>query len=646
MPCSCSAGACTSCACGKAGRVCSPSCHGGSNEYCMNDAIGKKVNNVPIAEVRKLLGAAGGDIIGNQAELKLRLAKHMREQHVSESTATSNAQPASSSSSSSSSSLPASNASVIKNVLECADDYASLLSLSGVTVTASSSQTELRRAYLRLSLKVHPDKNNSSLESRQAFQLLVSALERINQAPGGEDEGSGRGGRGDAPRAPRERVDTSISRSNAGCVQTRILCPKCKMDWPRKELGLEDAAYNFFMMALKSYTCGLCMLDFGCMTAIHQCPHCRKTYDDYTPGDYHRKRVCGNPGCDKEFGYFQHPVSSRRIAEVKKELAQLQEERMRRADARARREGRMKQRDAPVSSSSSSSSTTKTVDPESLFKLELSDECPRCGLFMHRDSEQTHAEHLASCNDKKAQAAHKEVLKARAAKIAAVASKAELADDAAALARWEAGGRVVGNVWMLPERVLVKLCTSAGLASTGNKVELVRRLADHLREEARRGGMLRLMDDPSAKTSVSRGGGGGGGSRNRVDAADIADLDAHEMPSNLHSLDTEQLAAVCAAFGLSGDAKSGKETLIKILERARFKDRLEDVGLSAVAMLEDEEDEEGGRGGGGRKKLEDKSQGGKKSKRSRDDDDDDEVFELDEDDDEDQDASLGHKKKR
>ena len=604
----------------------------------MNDAIGRKVNNVPIGEVRKLLGAAGGDIIGNQAELKLRLAKHMREQQ--ESTEPSSAQSASSSSSSSSS-ISATNASIIKSVLECADDYASLLSLSGVTVTASSPQAELRRAYLRLSLKVHPDKNSSSLESRQAFQLLVSALERIAQAPGGEEEGSGRGGRGDAPRAPRERVDTSISRSNNGCVQTRICCPKCKMDWPRKELGLEDAAYNFFMMALKSYTCGLCMLDFGCMTAIHQCPHCRKTYDDYTPGDYHRKRVCGNPGCDKEFGYYQHPVSSRRIAEVKKELAQLQEERMRRADARARREGRMKQRDAPVSSSSSSSN--KAVDPESLFKLELSDECPRCGLFMHRDSEETHAEHLASCSDKKAHAAHKEVLKARAAKVAAVATKAEQADDAAALARWEAGGRVVGNVWMLPERVLAKLCTTAGLTSTGSKVELVRRLADHLREEARRGGVLRLMDDPGAKASNVRGGGGGGGGggRLRVDAADIADLDAHEMPSNLHSLDTEQLAAVCAAFGLAGDAKSGKETLIKILERARFKDRLEDVGLSAMAMLEDEDEEEGGRGG--RKKLEDKNQGGKKSKRSRDEEDDE--FELDEEDEE-EDASLVQKKKR
>jgi hypothetical protein len=193
---------------------------------------------------------------------------------------------------------------------------------------------------------------------------------------------------------------------------------------------------------------------------------------------------------------------------------------------------------------------------------------------------------------------------------------------------------------MLPERVLAKLCTTAGLTSTGSKVELVRRLADHLREEARRGGVLRLMDDPGAKASNVRGGGGGG--RNRVDAADIADLDAHEMPSNLHSLDTEQLAAVCAAFGLAGDAKSGKETLIKILERARFKDRLEDVGLSAMAMLEDEDEEEGGRGG--RKKLEDKKQGGKKSKRSRDEEEDDE-FELDEEDEE-VDASLAQKKKR
>ena len=42
------------------------------------------------------------------------------------------------------------------------------------------------------------------------------------------------------------------------------------MDWPRKELGLEDAAYNFLMTSLKEYTCGMCMLNFGCMTAEHQ----------------------------------------------------------------------------------------------------------------------------------------------------------------------------------------------------------------------------------------------------------------------------------------------------------------------------------------------------------------------------------------
>ena len=31
-----------------------------------------------------------------------------------------------------------------------------------------------------------------------------------------------------------------------------------------------------------------CLLDFGCMTAIHKCPFCRKPFD-YTPDDYHAK---------------------------------------------------------------------------------------------------------------------------------------------------------------------------------------------------------------------------------------------------------------------------------------------------------------------------------------------------------------------
>ena len=73
------------------------------------------------------------------------------------------------------------------------------------------------------------------------------------------------------------------------------------------------------MQCLKEYTCGRCAALFGCMSARHECPHCRKPFD-YAPADYHKQRLCGNSGCAALFGFLQAPVSARRLAEVKKEL--------------------------------------------------------------------------------------------------------------------------------------------------------------------------------------------------------------------------------------------------------------------------------------------------------------------------------------
>ena len=149
------------------------------------------------------------------------------------------------------------------------------------------------------------------------------------------------------------------------------------MDWPRAELGLEPGAYNFFLQvrclrssgggggrgggggvsapaprsprrltkyvrperasqALKEYTCGRCMCVFGCMSAKHECPHCRSPFacvrrrrggvgwgerrarliDRYFPRDYHRRVSCDR--CGREFGFKQHAVSARRMTEARR----------------------------------------------------------------------------------------------------------------------------------------------------------------------------------------------------------------------------------------------------------------------------------------------------------------------------------------
>jgi len=103
----------------------------------------------------------------------------------------------------------------------------------------------------------------------------------------------------DQSKKPRQK-HKEVVRSNEGCHKTRVNCPRCHMEWGRAELGLETAAYNLLMMGLKEYVCGRCACSFGCMTAEHKCPHCRKPFD-YSPQDYHRKIVCGNAGCGKKF---------------------------------------------------------------------------------------------------------------------------------------------------------------------------------------------------------------------------------------------------------------------------------------------------------------------------------------------------------
>jgi hypothetical protein len=95
-----------------------------------------------------------------------------------------------------------------------------------------------------------------------------------------------------------------------------------------------------------------------------------------------------------------------------------------------------------------------------------------------------------------------------------------------------------------------------------------------------------------------------------VDAADISAVEAHELPANLHRMDAEALACVCASFGMEGHAGEGKGALIKRLERRQWAGRLEDVGMPVLLADGDDEDSggEGGAAGGGgrkRKRLED-----------------------------------------
>lgn len=92
------------------------------------------------------------------------------------------------------------------------------------------------------------------------------------------------------------------------------------MQWGLPELGLEDAAYNFFMRGVKSYTCGRCALTFGAYAAIHYCPHCNKQAE-YDPASFHDKVTCGS--CARSYGFVQFPCTDKREREGAEHLLNL-----------------------------------------------------------------------------------------------------------------------------------------------------------------------------------------------------------------------------------------------------------------------------------------------------------------------------------
>ena len=84
MPCSCTAGLCSTCACGRSGARCGAGCHGARasegdaflscNAACLNFPEAVALGGVPLADIRRTLARQGSDVIGSANELKRRLA--------------------------------------------------------------------------------------------------------------------------------------------------------------------------------------------------------------------------------------------------------------------------------------------------------------------------------------------------------------------------------------------------------------------------------------------------------------------------------------------------------------------------------------------------------------------------------------------
>jgi len=151
------------------------------------------------------------------------------------------------------------------------DDDEGILNLGinkgGEKITRTTPQNIMRKAYLKLSLIIHPDRLQQWKQATKAFQALVKAFERLSSPDLiAEEKATSSRSRGDS----KEKL-FQISRSNEGCERTRVFCPKCKVPWNEGTLdGNPDYFYNFLMMGLKSYHCSTCLFQFGAMTAIHR----------------------------------------------------------------------------------------------------------------------------------------------------------------------------------------------------------------------------------------------------------------------------------------------------------------------------------------------------------------------------------------
>ena len=250
-----SGGLCKSCPCAKAGIPCGADCgcSKGNSSWCLNfkEAMMIRKTKMSNGEIKKALAAAGLSPVGTKDEIVLRLGKHLQKQRKESSTNNNNGSSSSTSSNSKGSSSSNDAQQLIQTIQEIQDDHSGLLSLSGVHIDSNSSVGTMRKAYLKLSRKIHPDKHGGSAEAKRAFQCLVVAFDTLsNPTADDDDDDDNNGGK-------RRKVQR-VQRSNAGCYKTRIHCPRCKIQWGTSLLGLEKGSYNFFMQAIKQYVCGRC----------------------------------------------------------------------------------------------------------------------------------------------------------------------------------------------------------------------------------------------------------------------------------------------------------------------------------------------------------------------------------------------------
>ena len=459
------------------------------------------------------------------------------------------------------------------------EDFIGILNLGAPPqIDNKSSSQQLRKCYLKLSLIIHPDRMGKTYSNAtKAFQALVKAYETLT-TPELIEEVTTKG---------TKKTATSIARSNEGCFRTRLCCPRCKQPWNEGTLdGNPDYCYNFIMTGLRQYTCSTCLCEFGCMTAIHTCPHCKKQFE-YNPSDYHKKIMCGNKTCKKEFGFWMFHASDRVIKETKQSVKAEQERLIKAREAKLRRAKR------------SGGDQLSAETTEAAFMMGLSDVCPRCGEDFAEIPEEEQRMHLVECTDTQKHRAYSTKKTEESSKNVIKEKRQKAQEQAQTQAAWQFLGASTTQLWLLNEDQLRIQAEDLGLDITGDKDELIDRIVqikgsgkgysqpaeNILRLEetnndskskkrsaisststdktSKKSKITTLQVRNSDKSSTNKSSSSALVSRGHTAAAD-------NLPSDLHSYSVAQLRSMCAAQGLLGvlPKKAVKSDLLRVLNTA------------------------------------------------------------------------------
>jgi len=508
---------------------------------------GQNPFNLKAAELRKAVASRGLSPIGDNDELLERLVEYVIQNNKPESSSAPVIEEEANSAQSSGGKKNDQSFGVqmAQKILELAEeeDFEGILSLAESSVSKSTPTAVLRKAYLKLSLLIHPDKIGSKFsQATKAFQALVEAFEQLSKhdEPASEEVQNKKTGK-------KKNKIVSIMRSNEGCYRTQLFCPRCRQEWGLAVTGVQPYYYNFMMQGLKTYSCATCLLSFGCVTANHKCPHCKRNFE-YDPNDYHRKITCGNKGCTLEFGFWMYTVSDRVMNDLGEELKKETWQRLKAREAKQRRAKRANRNGLEAFEGS-----VRELQ-EQMYLRDLFDQCPRCGLQLEEeeDGRTARQEHLQNCNNEEEIGHYQKKLRVEESKKQQREDKEAAQSDLQALRAWEFLGSQNSSLYLLSENQLQEKLGNFQKNTTGlNKEQLIAELVK-VRKNIDEGNLLTDGKNP-AQSSIFP-------SNKQTDV----------LPPNLHEMEAEQLRSVCASYGISVRSNASKSSMIRAIEDRLF----------------------------------------------------------------------------